>query len=865
MQYIGQTVNSLNTRLKGHRSGLNTGNEPKFVREHFTKIHNPSNLTIRPICSVPSVSCDKDTDNSVRKNLTKSLKSLEDQYILKLNTLFPYGLNDRLEKPLYIDSEVEFLKGACIYKLFPVIVSSRSSRGSRAAKSSPKPTVSFDPSSVMSRILTLYDSGNLHACRTLICSLKYSNVIELGGYAKECVNTVSISTRRCYLIVIDLCNHFRSRSVSYINFRSNKYKVNGSKSNNRYSEFVPIKFISKEIEGFNINNILNSRTAMNLFPSKNLSKKFCHSDFRFSTCYKYENSIRSDIINYKENIMDFGDIADVKCYCHLYPEHVDQSVGHVVTGDLDIVKNRKLKKLFKKGYKFIEPLYKNKHSIFNSIKKDLVSYIKSLSEKFSVSVEYFDGWLVTVLHDIKNEVFCSKISCKRSQSVFVSESNDVDTLKDHFVITGIDKAQNNLSFICRYYYLKNLEEELSTTKTYIPSDKSEDEIVKEHALFCKKYNIPVSDFTVPFMHMIPKFHKPQLDFRYIAAGTKCSTKPLAKILSGVFKLIDKTLKYSDNFKFKFKNTSGYWIVKNKDEQVSVLDFLNNSSSAKSVNSFDFKKLYTNIPHDKVIGKLSDLIKRCFDDKKVKYINVSKNFKASWSDKTRLNWSLSFDDIIELFKYLIDNIYVKFRGSIFKQIVGIPMGCDCAPQVADLFLYWYEHDYISKGVLVDDPAIHLLKHASRYIDDLNVPNIDSNICESICYDIYPEELDIVPTNTSFSNTTFLDLDISVIDGKFISKLYDKRRDFGFKVITFPNLRSNIPNKTSYGTFIGELYRTCKSSTRYEDFIHDVKLLINKLINQKFEKSLLYSCLNRFLRSKPACISKYWHCFNVSEFM
>ena len=154
---------------------------------------------------------------------------------------------------------------------------------------------------------------------------------------------------------------------------------------------------------------------------------------------------------------------------------------------------------------------------------------------------------------------------------------------------------------------------------------------------------------------------------------------------------------------------------------------------------------------------------------------------------------------------------------------------------------------------------------HYIDDLNVPNIDSNICESICYDIYPEELDIVPTNTSFSNTTFLDLDISVIDGKFISKLYDKRRDFGFKVITFPNLRSNIPNKTSYGTFIGELYRTCKSSTRYEDFIHDVKLLINKLINQKFEKSLLYSCLNRFLRSKPACISKYWHCFNVSEFM
>ena len=87
---------------------------------------------------------------------------------------------------------------------------------------------------------------------------------------------------------------------------------------------------------------------------------------------------------------------------------------------------------------------------------------------------------------------------------------------------------------------------------------------------------------------------------------------------------------------------------------------------------------------------------------------------------------------------------------------------------------------------------------------------------------------------------------------MSKLYDKRRDFVFKVITFPNLRSNIPNKTSYGTFIGEIFRIRKS-------------LVNKLINQKFNKNLLYSCLNKFLNSKPACLSKYWHCFSVSEFM
>ena len=37
-----------------------------------------------------------------------------------------------------------------------------------------------------------------------------------------------------------------------------------------------------------------------------------------------------------------------------------------------------------------------------------------------------------------------------------------------------------------------------------------------------------------------------------------------------------------------------------------------------------------------------------------------------------------------------------------------------------------------------------------------------------------------------------------------------------------IRSNIPNKTSYGTFIGEIFRIWKSSTKYIDFLNNVKL-------------------------------------------
>ena len=53
------------------------------------------------------------------------------------------------------------------------------------------------------------------------------------------------------------------------------------------------------------------------------------------------------------------------------------------------------------------------------------------------------------------------------------------------------------------------------------------------------------------------------------------------------------------------------------------------------------------------------------------------------------------------------------------------------------------------------------------------------------------------------SSFLDLDIFVSSEGFLTKLYDKRREFSFNVVTFANLSSNIPNSQAYGSFTGEL--------------------------------------------------------------
>ena len=53
------------------------------------------------------------------------------------------------------------------------------------------------------------------------------------------------------------------------------------------------------------------------------------------------------------------------------------------------------------------------------------------------------------------------------------------------------------------------------------------------------------------------------------------------------------------------------------------------------------------------------------------------------------------DIKGMLGFLVDNIYVVFGDQVFQQTVGIPMGTNCAPLLADLFLYSYEGEFVQK--------------------------------------------------------------------------------------------------------------------------------------------------------------------------
>jgi hypothetical protein len=49
----------------------------------------------------------------------------------------------------------------------------------------------------------------------------------------------------------------------------------------------------------------------------------------------------------------------------------------------------------------------------------------------------------------------------------------------------------------------------------------------------------------------------------------------------------------------------------------------------------------------------------------------------------------------MFGLLVDNIFVVFGDKVFEQSVDISMDTNCAPLLADLFLYSYEAEFVQK--------------------------------------------------------------------------------------------------------------------------------------------------------------------------
>ena len=209
----------------------------------------------------------------------------------------------------------------------------------------------------------------------------------------------------------------------------------------------------------------------------------------------------------------------------------------------------------------------------------------------------------------------------------------------------------------------------------------------------------------------------------------------------------------------------------------------------------------------------------------------------------------------MIEFLVDNIYVRFGGQLFRQMVGIPMGTNCAPLLADLFPYSYENEFFDKLIKEGKKKLDRKFNLSyRYTDDLI--SFNNTRFKEFISDIYPKELTISETTESTSIVSYLDL-LFIRDksNNITTKLYDKRDTFGFHTVDFPFMSSNILSAPAYRVYASQLIRYARCCSNYSDFLLRHRALVTRLLSQGYKLNRLSNTFKKFYRRHTDLVGQY----------
>ena len=852
VQYVGETAQQMNERMNGHRTAKDGC---KHEIRHCSEACNGYNFEYQLLEKLPGNGYN--SSGEVDPDMLKIRKAREDEWIKKLRTIYPYGLNESAS-----DKETDStVLHQAVGKLYPPLPRSNRSYRSRESRNNHSSNISF------SEFFELLDNlirNSIHSSFNEIrktLNLTSKKVLkEIAFHILECDSLPFFDTRfQVYYYVLDIID------TKLLKDQAPPPKRKAPKN------VVTIKFVNKGLDDIHVSKIFRSQEVISLLPEE------LQGDDDAPACtMKLDPPIRSKILNYRETVSSLKvhvdeDVSFVEnlpsCDC-ANSEFCDPHHKHIVSGDLRMITNSKLRKLLSKGPSYREPVTLNYHKCKKSIESSLSSSISNLAIKYNLSENSFAAWKSKILELVDRRIGVLKL--RKVPSVTKPMLKDEDVVKSlsdlhkNFVVVPIDKASNNVAIICKRFYIQQLLDEVgvpgNASPTYQLSEQDPDNVIFNNAALCEKFGITLEERlkTLPFMYWLPKMHYSPPRARFIIASSSCSTKPLSKIASSIFKHIFNQVRSFHKKSYFYRNYNRFWVIENSSPIIEKLSRINERKKAKDISTYDFSTLYTKLEHDDLIQNLNEMVDFAFKGGKKKqqnrkYITVTK-YATFWSKNKRGDESFTKQQIKQLITHLIKETYFQIGNLLFRQRIGIPMGIDPAPFWANLHLYAYEYKFMTALMSVDKIRARKFIYATRFIDDECNLNDGGEFGRSY-RSIYPPELELKCEHHG-THATFLDLEINISDGIFVYKLFDKRDGFPFFIVRMPDFSGNIPSHVFYGSIMSEFLRIARCTLRYTDFVSSAISLFKRMINQGGSKDKILNQIRKALMRHPLPFKKFY---------
>ena len=222
--------------------------------------------------------------------------------------------------------------------------------------------------------------------------------------------------------------------------------------------------------------------------------------------YEYTSTVASKIFNFAPalsnlNVSEYLSNPQT-CQCK-ESRFCYEPYGHVITGDLRVTENARLRELVAKGPKYGAPNGVNWKATETMFLESIDFYAKNWSKREQVDLKYLSEFPKSHLKELVTDRVSNLKGHFKSHKCKVLDQPDVkDTfhkLQTNYVLAPADKAANNVIIVCKKYYIDTLVKELGinnvniSNPTYIPIDDSFETIVKSHNQFITSVGLEMSE------------------------------------------------------------------------------------------------------------------------------------------------------------------------------------------------------------------------------------------------------------------------------------------------------------------------------------------------------------------------------------
>ena len=273
----------------------------------------------------------------------------------------------------------------------------------------------------------------------------------------------------------------------------------------------------------------------------------------------------------------------------------------------------------------------------------------------NIDVRVLLDWEHEVTRCIKNRVKRCKRKHVRIRTQVFKYLEYVKGFQEHYVLVPADKVASNIIVVCKKYYLDMVLSELtlSGSNTYIDSNLDCSTLLSKHTDDMKRWNISIPSVMqgLPSFYWLPKMHKDPYGARFIAASSKCTTKPLSELLTSCLSLV--MIHFKEYCEGIYRNTGihCFWIINNSQQVISTLKDINTFAKAKHFDSYDFSTLYTSIPHDSLKNNMSLLIDKAFKACGAVYLSVNKSGKCYWAQAPNACMNFNRLELVAMIEYI----------------------------------------------------------------------------------------------------------------------------------------------------------------------------------------------------------------------